>query len=320
MSKWRYRAFGLGLCSEFSLSGMPRVEDLPSPIVSVESSTREEIERTWSGTVDDLVGTLSDGCAFRGELGSDGARRLSYGERATFVLSADSTTILCAPADFEDPSWQHFLLKSVLLKASDALGFEALHASAVEGPTGVVAFVARSGVGKSSVAAELARRGHRFFADDVLAMTRVGGQVLACPAPPVMDLPLAGVAASAGMQHGVVLASFEDEVWVAMRHHASEPRRVAATYLLAREQGLTFGADLLSPSPMHLLPHVLTGDGSTARMKSRFELLGDLAAQGPIYRLRAPFDAGVARLADVVEETLAAQRETAEVGHRLSSE
>lgn len=318
MSGWRYSAFGLGLRSEFSLLGMPPVDELTSPIVSIRLSTREEIERTWPGTVDRIVGTLPDGCSFRGELGGNGARRLTYGERATYVLSADAGTILCAPADFEEPSWQRFLLDSVLLKASDAHGFEALHASAVEGPTGVLAFATRSGGGKSSIAAELARRGRRFFADDVLAMAQADGQVHAYTAPPVMNLPLAAET-SFPTQLGEALAAFDDEVWVAVRDHASEPRRVAGIYLLTREPGLTLGVDLLPPSPMHLLPHVLTGGRSNERVKSRFELLGDLAAQAPIYRLRAPLDAGVTQLADRVEEMLSAEQEAAEVGHRLIS-
>ncbi len=318
MSEWRYSAFGLGLRSEFSLLGMPAVDHLTSPIVSIRLSTCEELEQTWPGTVDRIEGTLPDGCSFRGELGSNGSRRLTYGERATYLLSADAKTVLCAPADFEEPSWQRFLLDSVLLKASEAHGFEALHASAVEGPSGVLAFATRSGGGKSSLAAELARRGYRFFADDVLAMAHLDGHVHAYPAPPVMNLPLAGAATSPPMQVGVALAAFDDEAWVAVRDHASEPRPVAGIYLLTRQEGLRLGVDLLPPNPMHLFPHVLTGGGPDERTKSRFELLGDLATQSPIYRLRAPLEAGVSRLADLVEERVAAQ-ESVDLAPRLLS-
>lgn len=319
MSGWRYNAVGLGLRSEFSLLGMSPVDNLTPPIVSIRLSTRGELEQTWPGTVEEIAGTLPDGCSFRGELGSDGTRRLTYGERATYVLSADSGTILCAPSNFEEPSWQRFLLDSVLLKASDAHGFEALHASAVEGPTGVLAFATKSGGGKSSIAAELARRGHRFFADDVLAMARVDGQVHAYTSPPVMNLPLAGAQTAPPTQIGVALAVFDEEAWVAVRAHASEPRPVARIYLLARQAGLGLGLDLLQPSPMHLLPHVLTGGGSDERMTSRFELLGDLVAQSPIYRLRAPPEIGVAQLADVVEEEMSLAVDSAGVGQRLVS-
>ncbi|MDQ3586759.1 MAG: hypothetical protein M3375_00165 [Actinomycetota bacterium] len=319
MSGWRYNAVGLGLRSEFSLLGMPPVDDLTAPIVSIRLSTRGELEQTWPGTVEQITGTLPDGCSFRGELGSDGTRRFTYGERATYVLSADARTILCAPADFDEPSWQRFLLDSVLLKASDAHGFEALHASAVEGPAGVLAFAAGSGGGKSSIAAELARRGHRFFADDVLALARVDGQVHAYISPPLMNLPLAGAETPPPAQIGVALAAFDDEAWVAVRAHATEPRPVARIYLLARQAGLGLGLDLLQPSPMHLIPHVLTGGGPDERMTSRFELLGDLAAQSPIYRLSAPLEVGVAQLVDLVEEEMAPAEGSAEVGHGLIS-
>lgn len=302
MAGWRYRAFGLGLSSEFPLPGMPAASDLGSPVVSIRSTTRAEIEQGWSGTVHEVVGTLPDGNRCSAELGHDGERRLTYGERAVYVLSSDTGTILCAPTDFEEPSWQRFLLDSVLLKASEAHGFEALHASGVEGPGGVLAFATRSGGGKSSIAAELVRRGHRFFADDALVMARLDGRVHAHPAAPLMNLP----AGSPASEIGVVLGMFDGEAWVAVTDAASEPRRVAGIYLLTRQPGLRLGLDHLPASAVHLLPHALTGGRSDARMTSRFELLADLAAQTPTYRLRAPLDAGVAQLADLVEEMLLA--------------
>ncbi len=307
MSGWRYSAFGLGLRSEFSLAGMSHVDDPTSPAVSIGLSTRDDIDGAWPGTVHQIAGGLPDGCSVLGELAGNGERRFTYGDRAAYVISADARTIRCAPADFEEPSWQRFLLDSVLLKVSDAHGFEALHASAVEGPTGVLAFATKSGGGKSTIAAELVRRGRRFFADDVLAIARAEGQVHAYTAPPVMNLSLAGAARSPATQIGALLATFDDEAWVAVRDPASEPRRVAGIYLLTRAPGLCLGLDLLPSSPVHLLPHVLTGGGSDERRTSRFQLLGDLAAQAPIYRLRAPLEAGVALLADVVEEMLPAE-------------
>ena len=70
-----------------------------------------------------------------------------------------------------------------------AQGFEALHASAVETSRGVSAFCAISGVGKSTLATALSRRGHGFWADDVVLLEpRLNARVLCRRLPPVPGL------------------------------------------------------------------------------------------------------------------------------------
>lgn len=300
---WCYSAFGLGLRSDLPLPGMVAA-DLRGPTVSLRLSDPDEVARAWPGTERELVGTMPDGCRCVGELAPSGERRLTYGDRAVYLLSADTMTILCAPGDVEELSWQRFLLDAVLLKVSEAHGLHALHASAVEGPDGVLAFATSSGGGKSSLAAELVRRGHPFFSDDALTMDRADGHVRAHPAPPLMNFPLPHPEGFPATDLGVVQATFGAEAWVAVRNAASTPRRVASIHLLDRHPGLRPGLDLLPASPVHLLPHALTGGGSPASATRRFELLADLAADAAIYRLRADPEIDVAQLADLVEDVL----------------
>ncbi|MDQ3432858.1 MAG: hypothetical protein M3467_11705 [Actinomycetota bacterium] len=300
---WCYSAFGLGLRSDLPLPGMVPA-DLRGPTVSLRLSDPDEVARAWPGTERELVGTMPDGCRCVGELAPSGERRLTYGDRAVYLLSADTMTILCAPGDVEELSWQRFLLDAVLLKVSEAHGLHALHASAVEGPDGVLAFATSSGGGKSSLAAELVRRGHAFFTDDALTMDREDGHVRAHPAPPLMNFPLPHPEGFPATDLGVVQATFGAEAWVAVRNAASTPRRVASIHLLDRHPGLRPGLDLLPASPVHLLPHALTGGGSPASATRRFELLADLAADAAIYRLRADPEIDVAQLADLVEDAL----------------
>lgn len=88
---------------------------------------------------------------------------------------------------------------------------------------------------------------------------------------------------------------------------ATQPRGRAGSasiHLLDRRPGLRSGLDLLSASPVHLLPHALSGGGSAKAAASRFEVLADLAADAAIYRLRADPAITVAQLADLVEEAL----------------
>lgn len=303
MTTWCYSAFGLSVRSELALPGMVAAEPR-GPRVWLRLTDADAIARAWSGTAQEVAGVLPDGCRCVAELAHGGERRLTYGDRAVFLLSADTATVLCAPADATELSWQRFLLDAVLLKASEAHGLHALHASAVEGPDGVLAFATRSGGGKSSVAAELVRRGHPFFADDALTMDRADGRVLAHPAPPLMNFPLAHPEGFPATDLGAVQATFGPEAWVAVRNAAREPRRVASIHLLDRRPGLQPGLDRLPASSMHLLPHALTPAGSPATAARRFEMLADLAADAAIYRLRADPGVGVARLADLVERAL----------------
>jgi hypothetical protein len=59
--------------------------------------------------------------------------------------------------------------RSVLPLALQALGGDALHASGVLGPAGVVAFCGDSGAGKSTMAYALSRRTYPVWADDAVA-------------------------------------------------------------------------------------------------------------------------------------------------------
>jgi hypothetical protein len=60
-----------------------------------------------------------------------------------------------------------YLMGSLFAVLCHQRGLLPLHASAIAGPQGAVAFLGGSGAGKSSIAAFLSRRGHRVLADDI---------------------------------------------------------------------------------------------------------------------------------------------------------
>ncbi len=60
-----------------------------------------------------------------------------------------------------------YLMGSLFAVLCHQRGLLPLHASAIAGPQGAVAFLGASGAGKSSIAAFLSRRGHRVLADDI---------------------------------------------------------------------------------------------------------------------------------------------------------
>jgi hypothetical protein len=314
MTDWRYRAFGLELESSFALPGIGTVAEGGRPDIALRLAAPGEVARRFSGASGPPLWqtVFPDGCTFRVDAGALGDRLFTYGERATFHLWMAAGTLICEPAEPEDPAWQRQLLDTVLLCASHLRGFELLHASAVECPEGVVAIAADTGGGKTSLAAELVRRGNPLFADDIVALGRRGRGIVAHPAPPVMNLAREQPGAD---EIGTPIATFDadDETWIAVHGAAAAPADVAAIFLLDRRPHVATHVEPLAPNALHLLPHSVGFHNRPERQRIRFELLSDLAATTPILRLRADVEVPPAALADAVERTLAAPGEAAAI-------
>jgi hypothetical protein len=88
---------------------------------------------------------------------------------ASFAFGARDRRVIAYPsANVESGVVSDIYRRGVLPIALQALGAEALHASAVHTPRGVVGFFATSETGKSTLAFELAKRGHAQWSDDSL--------------------------------------------------------------------------------------------------------------------------------------------------------
>ena len=144
----------------------------PVPALDGENASTTTVWRDLAGEV----------CAWA-EL-SDGARWLHVPDVASYRLADDGTEVHALP----DPSASPALvrtgyLRTVLPMAVQALGREVLHASAVRAPRGVVGFCAVSTTGKSTLAAELSRRGFELWADDALALDERADGIAALALP-----------------------------------------------------------------------------------------------------------------------------------------
>ncbi len=108
---------------------------------------------------------------------------------ASFRFAADCRDITAFPAPGAHPDIiADTFLRTVVPMALQALGREALHASAVLGPRGIVAFCAASQTGKSTVAYGLARRGYPQWADDAVVVEMTNGTPAVSPLPFVVRL------------------------------------------------------------------------------------------------------------------------------------
>ena len=279
-----YTAYGLALSSSFPLPGMTP-GGLECALPSIEL----------------VRGQLGDGQVLRVEWGREGDLRFAYGDRAYFRLAPTRERLGCAPRDVAGIDWQRVLVNRILPNVSIAHGNEALHACAVETELGVVAIAAPSGTGKSTLAAELMRRGWPLFADDVLVLSRAGGAVEAQAATPHMNIsPDAGDPG----ELGEILADLGGESWLAVRGAMSGSRELAAVVILDRGPGLEIAAGPLHRTPLTLAPYMLGLPDDEGRDATRFALYADIAESTPLIGLSGGPGDRPAALADALEGVL----------------
>ena len=301
-------AYGLRVRSSFDLAIIDHpVAGSPEAYEEVDLTMRladaEEIGGRWSDTngVPSWQTTFPSHRHVRLDRGEAGDHLLTFGRQARFHLDRDGRILLCASAEPDSRGWQRFLLDTVLYCVSLIRGFEALHASAVCLDGSIAAFVGASGSGKSALAGELVRRGHSFFADDVLALSHAGREVLAHAAPPLMTLPGSGAAIEA---IGDPLTAHPEQgtSLVRVRRVADGARPATKIFILDRQAQAAL-QPLRETAHGRLLPHMLSLDRRPARALSRFALLDGLVAETPVFRLCVGHD-DLAEAASIVEEEL----------------
>jgi hypothetical protein len=299
-----YSAFGLELRSGFPLAGMTPVRPAGLPVLALSLETPAELEDVWVAAegAGAWRGMLSDGNELKIERGPGGLL-FSYGSRARFRLDPVAGRLGCAPLDPTALDWQRVLLDRVLPQASLAFGREAIHAAAVETPLGVVAIAAAGGTGKSTLAAEMVRRGHRFFCDDVLVLGG-GGAVVAHPGAPHMTLDPAGGSVDVAVE-GSALGVLDGECWIEVAAAAAPaPRPVAAVALLERAAGLSLEAESLPASPLALAPFMLGLPDDDGRDGRRFALYSDLVEATKLLALRGDAADSPRAFADELERAV----------------
>jgi hypothetical protein len=297
-----FPAFGLSIEARFPLPIASASTDPGLPEVVLEVESPAQLESRWSGSASPGAwrGRLGDDQVFTVEWGRERDLLFRYGTRACFHLDAWRARLGCAPVDSADAAWRRVLLTRILPNVGIALGYEALHASAVLTDRGVVVIAAPSGSGKSTLALELVRRGWPLFADDTVILGRLGEAIEAHPAAPFVNLPAAADVRSLGTDLGLV----DGERWVAVAEPAAAAAEVAAIVLLERGPGRLLGAWPVSGSPLTLAPFMLGLPDDEGRDSARFALYADLVAGAQLLRLTADAVHRPADLAATLERTL----------------
>jgi hypothetical protein len=302
----RYVAHGLELRCPFVLPGMDERSEQELPEIELDLLTRAAVEREWACCPSTPIwqGRLGDGLTLAVSRSVDGAHLFGYGERALFMLDRSRRVLACAPSE-PGVSWQRVLLTKVLPNVSLILGYEAMHASAVESPDGAVVVLAPSGVGKTALALALAARGWPLISDDIvtLGIDPLGG-VRAHPGTPHMNADRRSISPRSTSRLAVVLGMLGDEAWLSAHVSASEPCPVAALCLLERGPFEGLHISDLATSPLPLVPYALGLDRGAERIRTRFALYGELASSARLLRARAGAGISPTRIAEHLAATL----------------
>lgn len=108
---------------------------------------------------------------------------------ARYLVTKGSEILVAPDTSALQGDVRAYLLGSVFVVLCQQRGLLPLHASAVRGKSGVMAFVGNSGQGKSTLAAHLGRRGFHVVADDIcLVDTEKPGLAKVTPTAPWLKL------------------------------------------------------------------------------------------------------------------------------------
>lgn len=194
-------------------------------------------------------------------------------------------------------------------------GLLPLHASAIATPQGAVAFLGASGAGKSSIAAFLARRGHRILADDICLVDPAAPRdQRVLPMAPWLKLWSATLDAMGESSQGLPRIFSDDEKYRYVLQQPEAPTPLAELILLERAEDQA-EASFEALTPVHALHAVLDFTyqswlvRATGRMDRYFLRCGQALDGVRVTRMRRPwgFEAMDATL-EALETHLAVKR------------
>lgn len=224
---------------------------------------------------------------------------------ATYYVHGGTEIIVNRDANAPELDVRSYLMGNLFAVICHQRGLLPLHASAIATSRGAVAFLGASGAGKSSIAAFLARRGHRFLADDICLVDPAAPRdrrVL--PTAPWLKLWDGTLDAMGESKSGLSRIFSDDEKYryVLQQHDAPSP--LAELIVLQRAEEQAEQANFEQLTPVRALHAVLDNTyqswlvRATGRTDRYFLRCGEALDGVRVTRMRRPwgFDAMTATL------------------------
>jgi len=151
-----YLIGGITLISEIALPELP--------LIQLQNATPHPVQVRLGAVASHLPGAveLDPDC-----FATPSQYLLNIQGVARYLVTAGREIVVDLAAAASALDVRGYLLGSIFVVLCQQRGLLPLHASAIAGKSGVVAFLGNSGQGKSTLAANLAQRGFRVLADDV---------------------------------------------------------------------------------------------------------------------------------------------------------
>jgi hypothetical protein len=317
---WSGRAFGLALEGSLGLECVVETRPAKRADTWLEKVPRAEVDRRWRAAAPRTVfeRRLTDGrVGISVERDDELGFRVWAPRHGCYLIAADGRRVLCAPPSGPAWRWERLVLAQVLPLAAVLRGKDVLHASAVAVNGRAVAFLGRSGAGKTTLAGRIVAHGPSLVTDDVLAIDLSGQDVVVHRGAGVARIDARELRAMTGRERqvlGAVLARGE-------KCHVSPPLGplrlpLALTYHLVRPADVG-GVDIAAVHPDD--PGLLLGNAflpyvnDPERLRRLLDVCAEVAATTPLYEVRVGADTASADVAAAVlrhvEATLAEQPE-----------
>lgn len=232
-----------------------------------------------------------------------GGYLLKFNTLADFFVRDNGNEIICMTKDGIPPETiQHLLLDQVIPLVINLRGGEALHASAVLAPQGVIAFAGYTGSGKSTLAGSFLLSGYQHISDDYLTLSEKDREIYAVPAYPGLRLwnnALTHLFGHNGSHESV--AHYTDKRRVELKKrletHCTQPQPLRRLYTIVnpseteKETGVTIESLSSRESFMALVESAFRLDITNHKMLTRqFRFLERVASKISVRRLAFPRD------------------------------
>jgi hypothetical protein len=275
----RYRVFDSVVASDWPLPELPPAADSADAAIVIEPSAPFDDRHVtwfheWREPDEDPWLTAARW--------PDGGYLLRAPGWADFLIDASASRVrICRTSEAPDETLRHLLLDHVVPLVMGHRGELVLHASGVVIDGGALLFIARSGSGKSTIAAALGARGGRVVADDAVALRHEGQALLA-------------IGAYSGLRLWGPTGKRRIDLETSPGPSADAPVRVAGIYVLDPSPADSIRIDPLAPreAVMALVANSYVLDcGDRDRLEHQLDRVISCNRASSVRRLVFPHDA-----------------------------
>ena len=249
--------------------------------------------------------TFDDGSVWTEFYRSGNGYLLRFPDLADFKVSADGTKVVAHPAEGTDEATiEHLYINQMVPLALSRQGRPAFHASVVTVESGAVAFLGKTGMGKSTLAASFALNEAAFLTDDSLLIEEQDDHCLALPSHASLRLWEDSVdALASGDSARAAAISYSDKARLLagdVLTYENAPVPLLAAYALTGEEPSEVSISPLSGAERHMawIENSFLLDIEDRNLLARhFDWTHRIASQVPTFALDYERDYGM--LADV---------------------